>query len=83
MTERQAPDHDELPLPDCDHLPIGSLAGRVRTLVAAGVEELLAYERAHAHRTAVLELLECRRTRPSPEADERTFHAPRRRAVRR
>jgi hypothetical protein len=60
MTDHKPPHHDELPLPDYDHLPTGSLQGRVRTLQAAGVEDLLAYERAHANRTAVVQLLEQR-----------------------
>jgi hypothetical protein len=41
MTDRQPPHHDELPLPDYDHLPTGSLDGRVRILEAAGVEDRL------------------------------------------
>jgi hypothetical protein len=49
-----------LPLPDYDHLPIGSLESRVRSLTAAEVEELLAYERTHADRLPVTELLTSR-----------------------
>jgi len=60
MTDRQPPHHDELPLPDYDHLPVGSLEGRVRTLGAGGVEALLAYERTHGNRIAVVQLLERR-----------------------
>jgi len=60
MTDRHSPHHDELPLPDYDHLPIGSLEGRVRTLEAAGVEDLLRYERAHGDRLPVVQLLERR-----------------------
>ncbi|MCW2609145.1 MAG: hypothetical protein JWM15_391, partial [Cryptosporangiaceae bacterium] len=41
---------EELSLPDYDHLPIGSLEHRVRTLDVDGLERLLAYEEAHAHR---------------------------------
>jgi hypothetical protein len=52
MTER-----DSLPIPDYDHLPAGSLAGRIRTLDADGLETLLAYERAHGDRLPVTELL--------------------------
>jgi hypothetical protein len=54
------PSHDELPLPDYDHLPKGSLASRIRPLDRAGVEQLLAYERAHAHRLPVVLILEQR-----------------------
>ncbi|MFI6937566.1 hypothetical protein [Streptomyces sp. NPDC050287] len=49
-----------LPLPDYDHLPIGGLESRVRSLTAAEVEELLAYERTHADRLPVTELLTAR-----------------------
>jgi hypothetical protein len=49
-----------LPLPDYDHLPIGSLESRVRSLNAAEIEELLAYERTHADRLPVTELLTAR-----------------------
>lgn len=49
-----------LPLPDYDHLPIGGLESRVRSLNAEEVEELLAYERTHADRLPVTELLTAR-----------------------
>lgn len=52
--------HDELPLPDYDHLPITSLAQRVRTLDANGVQALLAYETGHADRLPVTEVLRAR-----------------------
>ncbi|MEW1871582.1 hypothetical protein AB0420_26315 [Streptomyces caelestis] len=39
-----------LPLPDDDHLPIGGLESRIRSLSAGEVEELPAYERSHADR---------------------------------
>jgi hypothetical protein len=54
------PHHDELPLPDYDHLPIGDLQGRIRSLDAAGIEQLLAYERAHGDRLPVVNVLEQR-----------------------
>jgi hypothetical protein len=50
----------ELPLPDYDHLPLGSLASRLRSLDTAGVETLLGYERAHGNRLAVVQILETR-----------------------
>ncbi|CAL9662622.1 MULTISPECIES: hypothetical protein [unclassified Streptomyces] len=49
-----------LPLPDYDHLPIGGLESRVRSLSAEEVEELIAYERTHADRLPVTELLTAR-----------------------
>ena len=52
--------HDELPLPDYDHLPLGSLEGRIRSLDADGLTALLDYERAHGDRLPVTQLLERR-----------------------
>src|SRR4051794_9724480 len=43
-------EHDQLPLPDYDHLPTGGLASRIRTLDAAGGQTLLDYETAHGNR---------------------------------
>ena len=51
--------HD-LPLPDYDHLPTGSLESRVRTLDADGVARLLEHEREHADRVQVVQMLEHR-----------------------
>ncbi|MER6347119.1 hypothetical protein ACWC10_10495 [Streptomyces sp. NPDC001595] len=51
---------DALPLPDYDHLPLGGLESRVRSLSASQVEELIAYERTHADRLPVTELLSAR-----------------------
>ena len=59
MTE-PSPDHADLPLPDYDHLPLPSLLQRVRTLDADGVRQVLAYERAHADRLPVTDVLEQR-----------------------
>ena len=55
-----SPHHDELPLPDYDHLPIGSLEGRIRSLDTDGLTALLAYERAHGNRLKVTLLLQNR-----------------------
>ena len=55
-----SPTHDELPLPDYDHLPTGSLAGRIRSLDAEQLRAVLAYERAHADRLAVVQILQTR-----------------------
>jgi hypothetical protein len=35
------PEHDTLPLPDYDHLPVGSLTSRIRTLDADGLQAVL------------------------------------------
>jgi hypothetical protein len=52
--------HDELPLPDYDSLPVGSIESRVRSLEAADVQRLLEHERQHADRVQVVMLLEHR-----------------------
>lgn len=52
--------HHELPLPDYDNLPVGSIESRARTLDADGVKALLEYEKAHANRVAVVQILEHR-----------------------
>ena len=54
------PRPDELPVDDYDHLQLGALLSRIRTLDAAGAQTLLGYERAHAHRLPVLRALESR-----------------------
>ncbi|MEU2876527.1 hypothetical protein [Streptomyces sp. NPDC007070] len=54
------PGRSTLPLPDYDHLPLGALEGRVRSLSAGEVEELLAFERTHADRLPVTEVLTAR-----------------------
>jgi hypothetical protein len=55
------PSHGELPLPDFDHLPAGSLEHRIRTLDLPGLEQLIAYEEAHAARLLVLNVMNRRR----------------------
>ena len=57
MTER-----DDLPLPDYDHLQVGSLTSRIRTLGADDLQTLLTYERSHANRVQVVVAMENRMT---------------------
>lgn len=52
--------HDDLPLPDYDHLTLGSLRSRLRALTPAHLEQVLAYERAHANRLQVVRMFENR-----------------------
>ena len=52
--------HDELPLPDYDHLPIGSLEGRIRSLDADALQQLLDYEQEHGNRLPVVQVLRTR-----------------------
>jgi len=64
------PSHDDLPLPDYDHMTLGSLRGRLRSLT---VEELVAvrdYEKAHADRLPVITLLENRIAKLALEGGE-------------
>ncbi|MGY1653644.1 hypothetical protein [Geodermatophilus sp. SYSU D01119] len=53
-------EHDQLPLPDYDHLPVEGLISRIRTLDATGLQTLLDYERAHADRLQVTMAMENR-----------------------
>jgi hypothetical protein len=50
-------EHDALPLPDYDHLPVGSLNSRIRSLDAAQLAVVLRYEREHADRIQVVEAM--------------------------
>ncbi|CAL9599111.1 hypothetical protein SUDANB6_05415 [Streptomyces sp. enrichment culture] len=54
------PARNTLPLPDYDHLPTGGLESRIRSLSVEEVEELLAYERSHADRLPVTQVLASR-----------------------
>jgi hypothetical protein len=40
-------DHAELPILDCDHLPVGSLTHRIRSLDVEGLATLFDYGLAH------------------------------------
>jgi hypothetical protein len=53
-------DDSALPLPDYDHLPLGTLETRLHTLDEPGVAALLEHERAHGDRLPVVQLLEAR-----------------------
>jgi hypothetical protein len=50
-------EHDDLPLPDYDHLPVGSVTSRIRSLDAAQLATVLTYEREHADRIQVVEAM--------------------------
>jgi hypothetical protein len=60
MTDQPAPAHDDLPLPDYDHVPLGSLEGRIRSLDAGALGQLLAYEQQHGNRLPVVQILQRR-----------------------
>jgi hypothetical protein len=50
----------DLPIPDYDHLQVGSLTSRIRTLDAEALTTLLSYERAHGNRFQVVTVMESR-----------------------
>ncbi len=50
----------DLPLPDYDHLPVGSLISRIRTLDATGLQALLDYEEGHANRIQIVSAMRSR-----------------------
>ena len=52
--------HDDLPLPDYDHMTLGSLRGRLRSLTVEELVQVRDYEKAHAHRLPVVTLLDNR-----------------------
>jgi hypothetical protein len=49
-----------LPLADYDHLPLGDLMHRIRSLDASQLETLLGHEREHADRLPVVQALQAR-----------------------
>jgi hypothetical protein len=55
-------EHDQLPLPDYDHLPLGGLTSRIRTLDVAGLRTVLEYERAHGNRAPAVTVMQNRLT---------------------
>ena len=55
-----SPLHKELPLPDSDHLPVGTLPTRINGLDEADVAQLVTYEKAHGNRLPILQILEKR-----------------------
>ncbi|EMY34271.1 hypothetical protein D477_010526 [Arthrobacter crystallopoietes BAB-32] len=58
MNESKA--HNELPLPDYDHIPQGTLPTRITGLSEQQVAELLDYEKAHGNRLPVVQVLQQR-----------------------
>ncbi len=56
----EVPDKDDLPLPDYDHMTLGSLRGRLRSLSLAQLGQVRAYEKEHADRLPVVTMLDNR-----------------------
>jgi hypothetical protein len=50
----------DLPIPDYDHLQVGSLTSRIRTLDAEALTTLLSYEQGHANRMQVVTVMQSR-----------------------
>jgi hypothetical protein len=59
MTEPTT-DRGALPLADYDHLQLGDLVHRIRSLDASQLETLLGHERQHADRLPVVQALQVR-----------------------
>lgn len=55
-----AHEHSDLPLRDYDHLPVPAVAQRIRSLTGDQLGQLLDYERAHAGRPAVVQVMRAR-----------------------
>lgn len=53
-------DRSDLPVADYDHLAVGDLGHRIRSLDAGELEALLGYEREHAHRLPVVQVIQAR-----------------------
>src|ERR687885_1725163 len=53
-------DRSALPIPDFDHIPLGTLPSRISALDEAGVQALLDFEREHGDRLPVVQVLERR-----------------------
>lgn len=55
--KEEAPAHQDLPLEDFDHLTVGSLRSRIRSLDLTDLRLLHAYETEHANRLPVITVL--------------------------
>jgi len=71
-----APLHKDLPLPDYDHLPVGTLPTRISGLDEAEMAQLITYEKAHGNRLPILQVLEKRLHDLQGGAEPRGPHAP-------
>jgi hypothetical protein len=71
------PERDALPIEDFDHVSLGSLRARLRSLSLEQLETLRAWEAAHGHRAPVLTLLDNRIAKLTAEApaDAATYPA--------
>ena len=51
---------DDLPIKDFDHLQVGGLTSRIRSLDADELQTLISYERSHAKRFQIVRIMENR-----------------------
>src|SRR3712207_4727900 len=51
---------DDLPIKDYDHLQVGGLTSRIRSLDAGDLQTLLTYEQGHANRFQVVQIMQNR-----------------------
>ncbi|KQQ22006.1 hypothetical protein ASF48_01885 [Rathayibacter sp. Leaf299] len=54
------PSREDLPLPDWNDIPLGTVAERIRPLDEEGVVALLSYEEAHGDRAPITTILRSR-----------------------
>ena len=59
---------DDLPLPDYDHMTLGSLRGRLRSLDVPQLVQIREYEKTHADRLPVVTMLDNRIARLATDA---------------
>ena len=57
---RDGNERDRLPIPDYDHLPLGSITHRIRSLDADGLRRLMEYEKRHGDRAPVMQIFTAR-----------------------
>ncbi|HVM27567.1 MAG TPA: hypothetical protein VM433_07835 [Mycobacteriales bacterium] len=69
-------DHDELPLPDYDHMTLGALRGRLRSLTTEQLVQLRDYEKAHAKRLPVVTMLDNRIAKLATDSSEQPSGVP-------
>jgi hypothetical protein len=60
MTENGIPKHGDLPLRDYDHLSVAAVGHRIRSLTPDQLGQVLDYERKHANRPAVTQVMKAR-----------------------
>lgn len=64
--------HDELPLADYDHMTLGSLRGRMRSLTVEQLVHIRDYEKSHADRLPVVTMLDNRIAKLAADAGPST-----------